>query len=123
MGSPYKPLVVAIQEQAKWFPSDTYMRYAPADWETKGYRSIIWRQYLDGINKIAHWLDAHLGGPSSTYDTVAYSGPNDVRYAFLWPAMIKTGRKVRVIIIAHSGVVVSVSPEGHILLRGARSVC
>ncbi|CAN8104285.1 unnamed protein product [Discula destructiva] len=92
----FKVLVEAIQERAAWYPDNTFMRYPPPDWETTGYRSITWSQYLNGIDKTAHWLDEHLGGPAAwgTFDTVAYAGPNDVRYAFLLPAVVKTKRKM-----------------------------
>lgn len=91
-----KLLVEAIEDRAKWFPNNTFMRYPPPDWEATGYRSLSWRQYLDGINKTAHWLDEQLGCVDTwgSFETVAYAGPNDARYAFIFPAVIKTKRKV-----------------------------
>lgn len=86
--------VRALEEKAKCAPNHTFIRFPGEDWETKGYSTITWRQYLDGINKVAHWLDKQLG-TSVNNDTVAYMGPNDARYAFVWPALIKTNRKVR----------------------------
>lgn len=93
--NPYglRPFVHAIEEKAAWTPNHTYLRYPGEDWKTKGYSTITWRQYLDSINKIAHWLDEQLG-PSSSNETIAYSGPNDVRYGLIFPAVIKTNRKV-----------------------------
>ena len=58
-----------------------------------GYRTLTWKQYGDSINKLAYWLDRKLGKPTSN-ETVAYLGPNDLRYAILWPALVKTGRKL-----------------------------
>ncbi|KAL2883809.1 hypothetical protein SGCOL_000957 [Colletotrichum sp. CLE4] len=82
-----------IDENAKWQPHHTLVRFAGGpDWETEGYRSLTWQQYADGINKTAHWLDETFG-KSVDNDTVAYSGPSDVRYAFLFAASVKTGRK------------------------------
>lgn len=94
-GNPYglKPVVQLLQEKAAVTPNHTYLRYPGPDWETKGYNAITWRQYLDAVNKIAHWLDENLG-PDSGNDTIAYSGPNDVRYGLIFPAVVKTGRKV-----------------------------
>lgn len=89
-----KLFVRSIEEKAKWIPNHTFVRFPGKDWETKGYRTMTWRQYLDSINKVANWLDAQLG-TSTSNDTVAYMGPNDVRYALIWPALNKTGRKVR----------------------------
>lgn len=87
-----KLFVKLIEEKAKWTPNHTFVRFPGEDWETKGYGTITWRQYVDGINKVAYWLDDQLG-TSKNNDTVAYMGPNDVRYAFIWPALNKTYRK------------------------------
>ena len=88
-------LVTAIEQKVKWPPNETYLRYPTANWEVDGYRSFTYGQYGDSINKVAHWLDAQLGKATEN-DTVAYLGPNDLRYAVLWPALIKTGRKLYV---------------------------
>lgn len=86
--------VKKIEENAKWKPHHTLVRFASGpNWETEGYRSLTWQQYADGINKTAYWLDETFG-KSVANDTVAYSGPSDVRYAFLFAAAVKTGRKV-----------------------------
>lgn len=86
-------LVNVIEEKAHWIPHHTYMRYPPKNWESEGYGTITWSQYADTIDKVAHWLDAQLGTTTEN-DTIAYFGPNDLRYAILVPATIKTGRKV-----------------------------
>ncbi|KAE8832367.1 hypothetical protein PTNB85_06759 [Pyrenophora teres f. teres] len=88
-------LVHAIDEKAQWIPDQTYMRYAPKDWEQAGYRAITWKQFAGAINKVAYWFDEKFG-KASTCDTVAYFGPNDPRYAILIPAIIKHGRKLLV---------------------------
>jgi len=89
-------LVTAIEEKVQWSPNQTYMRYPMPNWEVDGYRTLTFAQYGDSINKVAHWLDEKLGKATEN-DTVAYLGPNDLRYAVLWPAMIKTGRKLLVL--------------------------
>ncbi|KAF1922667.1 acetyl-CoA synthetase-like protein [Didymella exigua CBS 183.55] len=82
-----------IDENAKWHPNHTLVRFASGpNWETEGYRSLTWQQYAEGINATAHWLDETFG-KSVGNETVAYSGPSDVRYAFLFAASVKTGRK------------------------------
>ena len=70
-------LVHAIDEKAQWIPDQTYMRYAPKDWEQAGYRAITWKQYAGAINKVAYWFDEKFG-KASTCDTVAYFGPKDI---------------------------------------------
>ncbi|ROW06826.1 hypothetical protein VMCG_04095 [Cytospora schulzeri] len=87
-----KLFVKLIDEKARLTPNHTFVRYPGEDWETKGFSTITWRQYVNGINKVAHWLDEQLG-KSENNDTVAYMGPNDVRYAFVWPALNKSYRK------------------------------
>lgn len=95
--NPYglKLLVTLIEEKAALIPSHTWLRFPGEDWENNGYTTVTWRQYLNGINKVAHWLDETLG-KSTDNDAVAYSGPNDIRYALVWLAVIKTGRKLLV---------------------------
>lgn len=92
--APGKELLVRkIDENAKWTPHHTFLRYPAANWETEGYRGLTCRQFADGINKVAHWLDKTLG-KSLDNETIAYLGANDIRYAYLWPALNKTNRKV-----------------------------
>ncbi|KAJ4305167.1 hypothetical protein N0V90_000698 [Kalmusia sp. IMI 367209] len=86
-------LITAIEEKAYWSPNETYMRYPTPDWESDGYRSLNWAQYVDSINKVAYFLDEKLGKATEN-EAIAYLGPNDLRYAVLWPAVVKTGRKL-----------------------------
>lgn len=82
-----------IDQRAEWTPHQTFARIPLANWEIDGYRTLTWKQYADGINKIAHWLDATLG-KSVDNDMVAYLGPNDIRYAFIMAALNKSNRSV-----------------------------
>jgi hypothetical protein len=83
-----------IDENAKTQPQHVLARFPTGpDWETAGYRSLNWQQYADGINKTAYWLDETFG-KSVDNDTVAYSGPSDIRYAIMHAAAVKTNRKV-----------------------------
>lgn len=94
MGSTGKELYIdRIDENAKWKPHHTFARVPKANWETEGYQSITHRQYANGINKIAHWLDETFG-KSVDNDTFAYFGGNDIRYAFVFAALNKSNRKV-----------------------------
>lgn len=88
-------LVTAIEEKVRWTPNETHIRYPAPDWEVDGYRTLTWGQFGDSVNKVAHWLDEKLGKANGN-DAVSYFGPNDLRYAVLWPAVIKTGRKLMV---------------------------
>lgn len=95
--NPYglKLFVNMIQEKAALIPSHTWLRYPGENWESNGYTAVTWRQFLNGVNKVAHWLDETLGKTSSN-DAVAYSGPNDIRYGLIFAAVVKTGRKASV---------------------------
>ncbi|RYO81435.1 hypothetical protein DL762_007107 [Monosporascus cannonballus] len=94
MGSTGKELFVRkIEEKARWMPDHVFVRIPDENFEARGYRSITWRQYNDGVNKIAHWLDETLG-KSVHNDTIAYFGANDIRYAFLFAALNKSNRKL-----------------------------
>ncbi|KAM0814309.1 hypothetical protein AB5N19_00099 [Seiridium cardinale] len=85
-----------IDENAKWQPHHTLVRFPDGlDWETDGYRSLTWQQYADAINKTAYWLDETFGRCINN-ETVAYYGPSDIRYAILFAASVKTGRKLLV---------------------------
>ena len=86
-------LVHTIEDKARWFPDNMYMRYAPRDWVQNGYQTITWKQYANAIDKVAFWLSEQLG-KATDRDTVAYSGPNDPRYAVLLPAVMKNELKV-----------------------------
>ncbi|KAF2687014.1 hypothetical protein K458DRAFT_440924 [Lentithecium fluviatile CBS 122367] len=78
-------LITAIEEKARRLAGHTVFRY----------HSLTWSQWFCAINKVAHWLDQQLG-KSMEGTTVAYLGPNDIRYAVLLPALMKTGRKTLV---------------------------
>lgn len=88
-------IVHAIEEKARWIPSNMFMRYALEDWEQDGYKTITWKQYANAIDKMAFWFDEQLG-KAVDRETVAYFGPNDPRYAILVPAIAKNGRRVSV---------------------------
>ena len=54
-----------------------------------------WGQYANAINRIAHRMIEIAGTPEpGTFPTIAYIGPNDVRYLVIVMAAIKAGFKV-----------------------------
>jgi len=59
-----------------------------------GFKSVNYRQLANAVNGAAHWLERTLGGRSTTFETLAYVGPNDIRYMVLVLAAIKAGYKV-----------------------------
>jgi acyl-CoA synthetase (AMP-forming)/AMP-acid ligase II len=90
----HKLIVTALEERARKTPQHTWLSYANADWETKGYNTITYAQGARAVDKLAFWIDEQLGKAGKHIETIAYYGPNDPRYAFIVPASIKAGRRV-----------------------------
>ncbi|KAL8824774.1 MAG: hypothetical protein Q9191_004827 [Dirinaria sp. TL-2023a] len=59
-----------------------------------GYRDYSYRDFARAIDKCAWWIDATIGR-SAGFDTVAYVGSQDLRYAILVLAATKTGHKLQ----------------------------
>ncbi|KAK3332836.1 hypothetical protein B0T19DRAFT_457824 [Cercophora scortea] len=53
--------------------------------------NVTWRQLSRAVDAMAHWIDQHLGSPATKSETVAYMGVNDIRYAIVILATLKTG--------------------------------
>ena len=58
-----------------------------------GFRDITFAQFASAINGAAWWLERELG-KSSEFRTLAYLGPNDIRYPIIAIAAVKVGYKV-----------------------------
>ena len=50
-------------------------------------------EFTQAVNKFASWLKGKIGR-STAYETLAYMGPSDVRYAVIFLAAVKCGYKV-----------------------------
>ena len=83
-------LPTLIDELAKEAPDRVYVQYAGPDWESNGYRNLTYGQLSSAVDGVSHWLDEKLG-PSQDFETLAYWGSTDARYAFLFVAAIKLG--------------------------------
>jgi len=59
-----------------------------------GFRDVTVLQISRAVNAIAWWLEKEIGR-SSTFETVSYLGPPDIRYAIVFLAAVKCGYKVR----------------------------
>ena len=58
-----------------------------------GSRSLNMNDFARAINRASYWLEAHIGR-GETFETLAYMGPNDIRYYILMLAAIKVGYKL-----------------------------
>ncbi|KAI1299559.1 hypothetical protein F5Y03DRAFT_248114 [Xylaria venustula] len=56
-----------------------------------GWKKVTFKQYANAVNHVAHRIIANIGKPSKPFPTIAYIGPNDVRYAVLVLAAVKAG--------------------------------
>ena len=61
---------------------------------SQGFRQVTYRDFANGINGIAWWIRKSLG-PSETFETLTYIGPNDLRHNLLLLGAVKAGYKVR----------------------------
>lgn len=59
----------------------------------KGYRDLSFGVFARAVNRCSWWLLQELG-QSQSFETLSYSGPQDVRYHILLLASIKTGHNV-----------------------------
>ena len=58
-----------------------------------GFRGITYSAFANAINGMAWWLHNTLG-PGKNFETLAYIGPNDLRYPTLILGANKAGYKV-----------------------------
>lgn len=84
-----------IDRTAKATPDLVYAELpkSPVDL-SQGYRQVTYRDFANGINAVAWWLRKSLG-PSKTFETLTYIGPNDLRHNLLLLGAVKAGYKVQ----------------------------
>lgn len=85
-----------VDGMAKARPEALYAEfpYSPLSYED-GFRKITYAAFANAINGLALWLYKTLGpGNGNDFPTIAYIGPNDIRYNALILAAVKTGYKV-----------------------------
>jgi hypothetical protein len=56
---------------------------------TKGSIDITFKQFANGINHAAAWLESCLGLTMGSFDTFAYEGPKDARAYIITVAAVK----------------------------------
>lgn len=88
-----KPYVVWVDERARDTPDRPYAITPRSEKLDDGYVSLTYAQLAKAVDRMSWWLDQKLGKASS-FDVVAYIGSNDLRYAFLYFAALKTRRQV-----------------------------
>jgi hypothetical protein len=85
---------VILENRAKLDPHGIWARFPISSQSYKeGFRSATHLELLNAVNKVA-WLIEETLGKSNNFETIAYLGLNDLRYAIVVLAAIKTGYKV-----------------------------
>ena len=58
-----------------------------------GFRDVTCGEFARAVNRVAAWLDDKFGR-SSSFDTLTYLGPSDIRYCMFLLGAAKVGYKV-----------------------------
>ena len=74
-------------------PDAIYAEYpiSPTSYDA-GFRKVTYRHFANAIDGIAWWLTDTLGA-GENFETLAYIGPNDIRYPALVLGASKAGYK------------------------------
>ena len=75
-------------------PDAIYAEYpvSPLTYD-EGYRQVTYKVFANAVNGAAQWLIDKFGS-SEDFETLAYIGPNDVRYTTFILGAVKAGYKV-----------------------------
>ncbi|MCJ1383931.1 hypothetical protein MMC17_007045 [Xylographa soralifera] len=83
-----------IDETAKSEPDAVYAEYPVSSTDlTAGLRTVTYAQLANGINGVALWLKREIG-MGENHETLAYIGPNDLRYYIVIVGAVKAGYKI-----------------------------
>lgn len=86
-----------VDKRALLTPDHTFAEYpVSAHTYDQGFRKISYTHLANAVNGVAWWLHRTLG-PSQVFETLAYIGPNDIRYPALILGAVKAGYAVRVL--------------------------
>lgn len=93
-------LPTVVDDTAKTDPDLPYA-YVPTSANVKdGFKAITFHDIASSTNYIAAWIHQTLG-PSSSFETLAYIGPGDLRYAVVFLAAVKCGYKAGYLIFTY----------------------
>ena len=87
-------LVHVIDDVAERDPGRCFC-IVPRSQPGHGFQKVTYAQFANAINTVAWWIEQECG-KGIDYETIAYVGPNDLRYIILTFAAQKTFHKVRV---------------------------
>ncbi|KAI9685329.1 MAG: putative NRPS-like protein biosynthetic cluster [Bogoriella megaspora] len=84
------PLPRMLDELAKSNPRRIFASIAQSS-DATSFLDVTYRQFANAVNKVAELLERKLGR-SSSFTTIAYIGPADIRYFILLIGAIKVGQ-------------------------------
>ena len=87
------PSVVALN--AEQDPNGLFARFPSGSSYSDGFQDVTKLQFATAIDHVASLIEGQHG-KSTSVETFAYIGPNDLRYLIVLVAGIKAGYKVRV---------------------------
>ena len=90
-GSRLLPQVV--DELAFSDPHRIYGTFPQSSDLSSGFRDVTMLEMSQAIDRAAHWLEGVVGR-STQFETIAYMGLSDLRYAIIFLAAVKCGYKV-----------------------------
>jgi acyl-coenzyme A synthetase/AMP-(fatty) acid ligase len=95
MAPPYgsRLMPVVVDEVARDQPYLTYALTPLTANVEDGFKPVTFSEMANGINRVAAWILNKIGH-SSRFETIAYMGPTDLRYAVVFLAAVKCGYKV-----------------------------
>jgi acyl-CoA synthetase (AMP-forming)/AMP-acid ligase II len=87
-------LVNIVDYMARKAPRALYAEFpiSPTSYKA-GYRKITYGDLANAVNGVAWWLEKMLG-KGRNFETLAYVGPNDMRYNVIILGAVKAGYKV-----------------------------
>ena len=74
-------------------PTRVYATFPLSSDLSRGFRDVTMFETAQAVNKLAWWIEMNLGR-STVFETIAYIGPSDLRYAIVFLAAVKCGYKV-----------------------------
>ncbi|KAF2999575.1 putative secondary metabolism biosynthetic enzyme [Neopestalotiopsis sp. 37M] len=87
-------LPTLVEEIAQSDPDRVLYSVAKARDPADGFRDITAKEFSRAVDRCSWYIEHNLGKPLKNFPTLAYMGPQDVVYAILVLASVKTGYKV-----------------------------
>lgn len=91
----HRHLIQLLDHYAKTEPDRAYLSI-PVDQKdlSAGFKDVSYGAFANAVDHCVHWLNSVLPLATEPFETVAYSGPRDIRYPMLACALAKLERKL-----------------------------